>query len=171
LFLTDQAEHEDAVRSAVFSPDGTQILTASGDKTARLWDAKTGIEIRTLRGHESEVWRALFSSDGMTILTASYRTVRIWDAITGIPIILISLDGWIKNLIIREGAFALADSFQRGLLFVGIDVIGGILTEINVTLPTGIRAVKNFGGPDIAALIWDKIEARRKQAPRESRVG
>jgi glutathione synthase/RimK-type ligase-like ATP-grasp enzyme len=33
------------------------------------------------------------------------------------------------------------------LLFVGIDVIGGILTEINVTLPTGIRAVKNFGGP------------------------
>jgi glutathione synthase len=50
---------------------------------------------------------------------------------------------------------------QRGLLFVGIDVIGGFLTEINVTSPTGIRAVKNFGGPDIAALIWDKIEAKR----------
>jgi glutathione synthase len=51
---------------------------------------------------------------------------------------------------------------QRGLLFVGIDVIGDYLTEINVTSPTGIRAVKNFGGPDIAALIWDKIEAKRK---------
>ncbi|HEY2526964.1 MAG TPA: glutathione synthase [Xanthobacteraceae bacterium] len=51
---------------------------------------------------------------------------------------------------------------QRGLLFVGIDVIGGFLTEINVTSPTGIRAVKNFGGADIAALIWDKIEAKRK---------
>ena len=50
---------------------------------------------------------------------------------------------------------------ERGLLFVGIDVIGGFLTEINVTSPTGIRAVKNFGGPDIAALIWDKIEAKR----------
>ena len=50
---------------------------------------------------------------------------------------------------------------QRGLLFVGIDVIEGHLTEINVTSPTGIRAVKNFGGPDIAALIWDKIEAMR----------
>src|SRR5436190_6529835 len=50
---------------------------------------------------------------------------------------------------------------QRGLLFVGIDVIDGFLTEINVTSPTGIRAVKNFGGPDIAALIWDKIEAMR----------
>jgi glutathione synthase len=50
---------------------------------------------------------------------------------------------------------------ERGLLFVGIDVIGDYLTEINVTSPTGIRAVKNLGGPDIAALIWDKIEAKR----------
>jgi glutathione synthase len=51
---------------------------------------------------------------------------------------------------------------ERGLLFVGIDVIDGFLTEINVTSPTGIRAIKNFGGPDIAAMIWDKIEARRQ---------
>ena len=51
---------------------------------------------------------------------------------------------------------------QRGLLFVGIDVIGGYLTEINVTSPTGIRAIKTFGGPDIAALIWDKIEKQRR---------
>jgi glutathione synthase len=50
---------------------------------------------------------------------------------------------------------------ERGLLFVGIDVIDGYLTEINVTSPTGIRAVRNLGGPDIAALMWDKIEARR----------
>jgi len=51
---------------------------------------------------------------------------------------------------------------ERGLLFVGIDVIDGFLTEINVTSPTGIRAIKTFGGTDIAALIWDKIEAKRK---------
>jgi glutathione synthase len=51
---------------------------------------------------------------------------------------------------------------ERRLLFVGIDVIGDFVTEINVTSPTGIRAVKNVGGPDIAALIWDKIEAKRK---------
>src|SRR5246127_1549882 len=52
---------------------------------------------------------------------------------------------------------------ERGLLFVGIDVIDGYLTEINVTSPTGIRAVKNLGGPDVAAMIWDKIEARRRK--------
>jgi glutathione synthase len=55
---------------------------------------------------------------------------------------------------------------RRGLIFVGIDVIGGYLTEINVTSPTGIREVKRFGGADIAALIWDaveeKVEARQR---------
>jgi glutathione synthase len=50
---------------------------------------------------------------------------------------------------------------QRGLLFVGIDVIDGYLTEINVTSPTGIRAIAGLGGPDIAARIWDVIETKR----------
>ncbi len=49
---------------------------------------------------------------------------------------------------------------KRGLIFVGIDVIGDYLTEINVTSPTGIREVKRFGGNDIAAMIWDAIEER-----------
>jgi glutathione synthase len=52
------------------------------------------------------------------------------------------------------------DLKRRGLIFTGIDVIGPYLTEINVTSPTGIRQVKAFGGPDIAALIWDAIEQR-----------
>ena len=51
---------------------------------------------------------------------------------------------------------------ERGLLFTGIDVIDGWLTEINVTSPTGIRAIKSLGGPDVAALIWDRIEAKRR---------
>ncbi|MEZ0221782.1 glutathione synthase [Tardiphaga sp. 1201_B9_N1_1] len=49
-----------------------------------------------------------------------------------------------------------------GLLFVGIDVIDGNLTEINVTSPTGIRAIAKLGGPDVAARVWDVIEAKRK---------
>src|SRR6185437_14171954 len=52
---------------------------------------------------------------------------------------------------------------ERGLIFVGIDVIDGYLTEINVTSPTGIRSIKSLGGADIAALIWDKIEAKRRR--------
>ncbi|MBS0531272.1 MAG: glutathione synthase [Proteobacteria bacterium] len=50
---------------------------------------------------------------------------------------------------------------EQGLLFVGIDVIDGNLTEINVTSPTGIRAIAKLGGPDVAAMIWDAIEKKR----------
>ena len=49
---------------------------------------------------------------------------------------------------------------KRGLIFVGIDVIGGYLTEINVTSPTGIRAIDRFNGTDTPARIWDAIKAR-----------
>ena len=50
---------------------------------------------------------------------------------------------------------------KRGLIFVGIDVIGGEwLTEINVTSPTGIVAIERFDGTDVAGLIWDAIEAK-----------
>ncbi|WP_346912029.1 glutathione synthase [uncultured Roseibium sp.] len=49
---------------------------------------------------------------------------------------------------------------EKGLILVGIDVIDGWLTEINVTAPTGIRAIRNLGGPDIAARVWDVLEAK-----------
>jgi len=49
---------------------------------------------------------------------------------------------------------------KRGLLFVGIDVIGDYLTEINVTSPTGAQQLKRFGGADAAAILWDRIEAK-----------
>ncbi|MBB5073406.1 glutathione synthase [Bartonella callosciuri] len=50
---------------------------------------------------------------------------------------------------------------ERGLLLVGIDVIGDYITEINVTSPTGIREIKRFGGADVAHLFWDIIEFKR----------
>jgi glutathione synthase len=62
----------------------------------------------------------------------------------------------------REICAALGPALrERGLLFVGIDVIDGNLTEINVTSPTGIRAIARLGGSDVAAKIWDTIEAKR----------
>ena len=49
---------------------------------------------------------------------------------------------------------------EQGLLFTGIDVIGDYLTEINVTSPTGLQEIARFGGADLAAAIWDRIEAK-----------
>ncbi len=62
----------------------------------------------------------------------------------------------------REICAALGPELKkRGLLFVGIDVIGGTwLTEINVTSPTGIVAIEKFDGTDVAGMIWDAIEAK-----------
>ncbi|MGF1501531.1 MAG: glutathione synthase [Paracoccaceae bacterium] len=51
---------------------------------------------------------------------------------------------------------------DRGLIFTGIDVIGDVLTEINVTSPTGIQELERFDGTNVAGLIWDAIERRRK---------
>lgn len=64
----------------------------------------------------------------------------------------------------REICEALGPELKaRGLLFVGIDVIGGHLTEINVTSPTGLVALDKFNGINSASLIWDAIERRHKQ--------
>jgi WD40 repeat protein len=70
--------HADRVYGAVFAPDG-RILTASADKTARLWD-RDGKPLATLQGHTGEVWSAVFAPDGRRILTASDdSTARLWD--------------------------------------------------------------------------------------------
>ena len=71
--------HTDFVNGAAFSPDGQTIATASSDKTARLWDTKTGKEIRRFLGHNDIVYSVTFSPDGRTLATASAdRTARLW---------------------------------------------------------------------------------------------
>jgi glutathione synthase len=50
---------------------------------------------------------------------------------------------------------------EKGQIFVGIDVIGDWLTEINVTSPTGIQELERFDGTNIARRIWEAIEAKR----------
>jgi WD40 repeat protein len=76
--------HDNLVASAAFSPDGSRIVSASFDSTARVWDAATGLELMVLRGPDGLVASAAFSPDGLRIVSASSdRTARIWDAATG----------------------------------------------------------------------------------------
>jgi len=76
--------HTGAVRRAAYSPDGTRIVTASYDGTARIWDAWSGIEQRVLSGHTRTVLTAAWSPDGTRIVTASDDgTARVWDARSG----------------------------------------------------------------------------------------
>jgi hypothetical protein len=63
--------HQHWVRSAEFSPDGRRVVTASVDRTARLWDPATGALLATLEGHTDRVWSAAFSPDGRRVVTTS----------------------------------------------------------------------------------------------------
>ncbi len=73
--------HTGGVSSASFSPDGTRIQTGRDDKTAKVWDAKTGADLLTLKGHTAGVYSASFSPDGSRIVTGSQdQTAKVWDA-------------------------------------------------------------------------------------------
>lgn len=77
-------KHEDGVTQAAFNGTGDRIVTASYDKTARIWDVSTGRENAVLKGHQGPVERAGFSPDGRRIITAARDgTARIWDVDTG----------------------------------------------------------------------------------------
>ncbi|NOS71586.1 MAG: hypothetical protein HOP33_16880 [Verrucomicrobia bacterium] len=81
--------HGGQVNSAQFSSDGKRIVTASADKTARVWDAQTGQPLTEPMIHGGDVRTAQFSPDGKRIVTASYygdATARVWDAQTGQPL-------------------------------------------------------------------------------------
>lgn len=80
------AGHSGGVRQVSYSPDGLRILTASDDNTARIWDARTGVQLALL-APGSSVCSAVYSSDGRRVLTASDDGKnRIWDANSAIEV-------------------------------------------------------------------------------------
>jgi len=104
------------------------------------------------------------------------KRIILIDGIAAAGVNRVPAENDIRSNMVRGGAAAATDLTGRereicetigpelkrlGLLFVGIDVIDGNLTEINVTSPTGIRAIKRVGGPDLAVLFWDAVEAKR----------
>ncbi|MGA2709690.1 MAG: protein kinase domain-containing protein [Steroidobacteraceae bacterium] len=94
LQLAVLSGHASVVNTAAYSPDGSRIVTASHDKSARIWDARTGTELAALSGHTDHVGFAAYSPDGSRIVTASDdKTARIWDAHTGAQLVLLSGHG------------------------------------------------------------------------------
>ena len=86
--------HTDSVYSVAFSPDGSRIVTGSWDKTAKVWDARSGAEVLTLKGHTDRVGSAAFSPDGSRIVTGSLDgTTKVWDAWSGAEVLTLRHTG------------------------------------------------------------------------------
>ena len=76
--------HSSEILAVAFSPEGRTVLTGSEDKTAKLWNIKTGEELQTFKSHTSVVNAVAFSPDGQTVLTGSGDgTAKLWDIGTG----------------------------------------------------------------------------------------
>ena len=94
--------HDGVLWSARLAPDGKRIVTASEDKTARVWNAENGDQLAILRGHTEGVRVASFSPDGRQVITGSTdKTARLWNAETGQQSAVLEHDG-----VVRSAAFS-----------------------------------------------------------------
>jgi WD40 repeat protein len=162
--------HEGWVRSAVYSPDGTHIVTTSWDKTARVWDAMHGQQILVLRGHLESVDSAAYSPDSARIVTASMdETARIWDAASGRQIVVLrGHDGWVTSAAYSPDSSRIvtASSDQTARVWDAnsggqITVLRGHTEMVNSAAysPDGSRIVT--ASHDYTARIWDASSGRQ----------
>ena len=156
--------HGTIVRSAAYSPDGTHIVTASYDKTARIWDARTGAQLAVLSGHDGEVESAAYSPDGTRIVTASNdKTARIWDARTGAQLAVLSgHDGVVESAAYSpDGARIVTSSLDKTVRIwdarTGAQLVvlsgHGAAVDSAAYSPDGTRIVT--ASHDKTARIWD----------------
>ena len=140
-------QHQGAVQSAVFSPDGRWVVTASDDNTARVWDAATGEPVSAPMVHNNRVESVVFSPDGRRVVTQTWgmTSSHIWDVATGqqIPIpwlgqisSFVSPDG--RQIVTVENNTASILDAATGLEISAIMQEGDVLSDV-VFSPNGKR--------------------------------
>lgn len=102
--------HFAPVYGGAFAPDGKKAVSASADGSLRLWDTKTGKELRRLDGHSGRVWCVAFAPDGRRIVSGGFDgSVRIWDLVTGRETRRFSHNDYVRSVVFsQDGDFVLS---------------------------------------------------------------
>ncbi len=156
--------HTDRVTSIAVLPDGCRALSASWDRTLRLWDIETGAELRRFEGHTDRVTSVAVLPDGCRALSASRdRTLRLWDIETGDE--LRRFEGHTNSVtsiaVLPDGCRALSASWDRTLRLWDIETgdelcrFEGLTRTLNsvAVLPDGRRALS--ASDDSTLRLWD----------------
>jgi WD40 repeat protein/tRNA A-37 threonylcarbamoyl transferase component Bud32 len=162
--------HTDRVRSAAFSPDGARVVTASYDKTVRIWDAATGREIRLPIANADGVTSAAFSPDGRRFVTGSVdMSARVWDAVTGqaMTVLMGHADRLTTAVFSPDGLLVLTASRDKtarvwdALTGRQIMVMSGHAEGVNSAAfsPDGRSVVT--ASDDMSVRIWDAASGRQ----------
>ena len=104
--------HDDGLSTAAFSPNGSAIVTASWDKTARIWDSTTGEELKRF-AHDGSVASATFSADGSQVPTASFKAARLWKVETGSELVRFVHDDYVHGASFSPAVDAKSPSTAR----------------------------------------------------------
>ena len=173
LSIVPQLGHPGQVTDIAFSPDGRFLATASNDRTARLWDVGTGVELKVLRGHWSTVSSIAFSPDGSFVATASHDgTTRIWDPVSGrqrmilveewapntaVLAVFFSPDG--RSIVTSTGLTATLWDVETGRVLRKLDVIGEYGVTSFAISPDG-RMIATGSDHKGTVRIWDTATER-----------
>ena len=146
--------HQDVVYNANFSPNGQLILTASRDKTAKLWDLQGNL-VTTLSGHTNLVWNANFSPDGQSIITYSRdQTAKLWDLQGNLITTLSHQDTVTDASFSSDGEFVLTASRDKTAKLW--DVQGNFITTFSGHQDVVTSARFSFDGQSIITASQDK---------------
>lgn len=153
--------HDGGVTDAAFDPTGKRIVTSSYDKTARVWDAASGLELTSLKGHESTVETASFSPDGSRIATAGHDgTARIWNAASGKQLLVLPQRGDVHTAMFNPlGTRLLTGSDLAGPTIWNAQTgkasaaIEGTGTASAIFSPDGTSFAASYG-PERSIQIW-----------------
>ncbi|NCY03661.1 MAG: hypothetical protein EBX36_12335, partial [Planctomycetia bacterium] len=118
--------HAAGVFMAAFTPDGTRVVTASGDETARLWDATSGTELRRFGGHAGPVYCLAVSGDGRTFVTGGQdNAARVWGLPLGAPraVVAAHAGSLASAAFVSDGRTAVTAGSDPGLRLWRLDMV------------------------------------------------